>query len=80
MSLSESEVETLERNSPNGLFESALEGASFWTLARSVLALEVSPDLMSAMRLLRALLNEFCLVLEVLEVDALAISLRRLLL
>jgi hypothetical protein len=32
------------------------------------------------MRLLRALSNEFCLVLEVLEADALAISLRRLLL
>jgi hypothetical protein len=66
---SESAVETLERNSPSGLFESVLEGSSFSTSARYFLALDVSPDLMADIRLESALSNEFALLLEELEVD-----------
>ena len=69
MLLSESAVETLERNSPSGLFESAFEGASFSTSARYVLASVESPDLMADIRLVSALSNEFALLPEELEVD-----------
>lgn len=66
---SESAVETLERNSPSGLFESVFEGSSFSASARYFLAFEVSPDLMADIRLESALSNEFVLLLEELEVD-----------
>jgi hypothetical protein len=44
MSLEERAESTLDRNFPNGLEESALEGVSSSTFVRYVLALEVSPD------------------------------------
>lgn len=65
----ESAVETLERNSPNGLLESAFEGASFSTSARYFLASAVSPDLMEDIKLVSALSKEFWLLLEELETD-----------
>jgi len=87
---SPSAVDTLERNSPSGLFESMLESVlesvfdedSFSTWARSVLAFVVSPDLMSDIRLDKAVSKEFLLleVLEVDEVEAAASSERRLVL
>lgn len=81
--LSESAVETLDRNSPRGLLESPFEGASFSTAAKSVLAVAVSPDLIAAIKLFRALSNEFPLLLVVLVVDEVedeASSVKRLLL
>jgi hypothetical protein len=69
MLLSESAVETLERNSPSGLLESIFEGASFSTWARSFFAAAVLPDLISDIRLENALSNELWLLLEELEVD-----------
>jgi hypothetical protein len=65
----ESAVETLERNSPSGLLESAFEGASFSTSARYFLASVVSPDLMEDIRLVSALSKGFWLLLEELETD-----------
>lgn len=64
MSLSESAVETLERNSPNGLLESALAGVSSSTSARYFSAEVVSPDLIAEMRLERALSKGFWLLEE----------------
>ena len=69
MLLSESAVETLERNSPSGLLESIFEGASFSTWARSFFAAVELPDLISDIRLENALWNELWLLLEELEVD-----------
>jgi hypothetical protein len=69
MLLSDSAVETLERNSPSGLLESAFEGASFSTSARYFLASVESPDLMADIRLVSAPSNEFPLLAEELEVD-----------
>jgi len=81
MLLSESAVDTLARNSLIGLFElvvdevfellvdEAFEPVSFSTVARYFLASLVSPDLMAENRLVSALLSEFWLFLEVLEVD-----------
>jgi len=69
MLLSESAVETLERNSPSGLLESMFEGDSFSTWARSFFAAAVSPDLMSDIRLVSALSKEFPLLLLELVVD-----------
>jgi hypothetical protein len=58
MLLSESAVETLERNSPSGLSEAIFEGASFSTWARSFFAAVELPDLISDIRLENALSNE----------------------
>lgn len=69
MLLSESAVETLEINSPIGLFWSALAGASFSTWARYFLASAVSPDLMADIRLVSALSKVFPLLLVELAVD-----------
>ena len=69
MLLSESAVETLERNSLSGLLESAFEGASFSTSARYLLASMESPDLMADIRLVSALSKEFPLLPEELDVD-----------
>ena len=55
MLLSERAVETLERNSPSGLFESVFVGASFSTSVRYFLASVESPDLMADIRLVSAL-------------------------
>jgi len=52
-------VETLERNSPRGLFESAFDGVSFSTSARYFFASVASPDLMADIRLESALSNGF---------------------
>jgi hypothetical protein len=68
MLLSERAVETLVRNSPNGLFESIFPPDSFSTWARYVLASAVSPDLMADIRLVNALSKEFPLPVE-LEAD-----------
>jgi hypothetical protein len=62
MLLSESAVETLDRNSPSGLFALVFAGCSFSTSARSFSAEDVSPDLMADMRLESAVSNEFCLL------------------
>jgi len=66
----DSAVETLERNSPSGLLESALEGVSFSTCARYVSASVVSPDLMEDIRLESALAKLFWVLLEELREDA----------
>jgi len=73
----ESAVETLARNSPSGLLESAFEGASFSTSARYFLASVVSPDLMEDIRLESAPSKEFWLLLEELETDDVASSEKR---
>jgi hypothetical protein len=78
MLLSESAVETLERNSPSGLLEAIFVGASFSTSARSFFAAAESPDLRSDIRLENALSKVFLLLLEELEVDDVASSVRRL--
>jgi len=69
MSSSDSEAETLERNSPSGLLESAFDGVSFFTSARYVFASVVSPDLMADIRPESALSKEFPLLDEVLDVE-----------
>jgi hypothetical protein len=69
MLLSESAVETLERNSPNGLLESAFDGVSFSASARYFFASVVSPDLMADSRLESALLKLFCVLLVELVAD-----------
>ena len=65
----ESAVETLERNSPSGLLESAFDELSFSTSARYFLASVVSPDLMEDIRPESALSKELLLLLEELEAD-----------
>lgn len=67
MLLSPSAVDTLERNSPSGLFEATLEGSSFSTWARYFFASAVSPDLIADIRLLNALSNELLLLVEELD-------------
>ena len=69
MLLSPSAVETLERNSPSGLLESAFAGDSFSTWARYVFASLVSPDLIAEIRLVSALSKAFVLLLEELETE-----------
>jgi hypothetical protein len=69
MLLSERAVETLDRNSPSGLLESAFAGASFSASLRYFLASVESPDLMADIRLVSALSNEFPLLAEDLDVD-----------
>lgn len=73
MLLSESAVETLDRNSPSGLselvFESVFEEDSFSTSVRYFLASVVSPDLMADIRLVSALSKLSWLLAEELEVD-----------
>jgi hypothetical protein len=82
MSSLDSALETLERNSPSGLLESAFDGVSFSTSARYVFASVVSPDLMEDIRLESALSKESALLvveLEVEEAEAAAISEKRVL-
>lgn len=68
--LSESAVETLDRNSLIGLLESVFEGDSFSTSVRYFFALVESPDLMADIRPESALSKELPLLLEeVLEVE-----------
>lgn len=72
MLLSESAVETLDRNSLIGLLESVFEGDSFSTSARYFFALVESPDLIEDIRPESALSKELPLLLlleEVLEVE-----------
>jgi hypothetical protein len=73
MLLSESAVDTLERNSLIGLSELVLdevfELVSFSTWARYFLASLVSPDLIEENKPLRALSSELWLLLEELDVD-----------
>lgn len=71
MSPLESAEETLVRNSPSGLLESALAGVSFSTSARYFSASLVLPDLIDDMRPERAVSNGFLrvAVAEVDEVD-----------
>jgi hypothetical protein len=59
MSSLERAVETLERNSPSGLLESAFEGDSFSTSARYFLASVVSPDLIEDIRPDNAVSKDF---------------------
>jgi len=68
MSLLERADETLVRNLPRGLLESALEGLSFCTSARYFAASLVSPDLMEDMRPLRAV-SKALLFVEALETE-----------
>jgi hypothetical protein len=65
----ESAEDTLERNWPKGLLESALAGVSFCNWARYFSASLVSPDLIDDMRPERAVSKGFLLLLEVAEVD-----------
>jgi hypothetical protein len=69
MLLSESAVETLERNSPSGLLAFASDGANFSTCAKYFSALALSPDLMEDIRPESALLKALCLPLEELDAD-----------
>jgi len=69
MSLLESAEETLVRNLPKGLLESALDGLSFCTSARYFSASLVSPDLMEDMRPLRAVSKAFLLFEDELETE-----------
>ena len=64
MLLSESAVETLDRNSPSGLLASAFEGCICSTCARYFSAELVSPDLIADIRLVSALSNAFPLLDE----------------
>jgi hypothetical protein len=78
MLLSESAVDTLDRNSLIGLFvlvvDEVLELVSLSTSARYFLASLVSPDLMEENRPVSALFSEFLLLLEELEADEAAES------
>lgn len=69
ISLLESAVETLDRNWPTGLLESAPAGANFSAWARYVFAAVVFPELMAAISSANVLSNEFPLLLEVLEAE-----------
>jgi hypothetical protein len=73
MLLSDSAVDTLDRNSLIGSFELVLdelfEPVSCSTWARYFLASLVSPDLIEENKSLRALLSELWLLLEELDVD-----------
>src|ERR1035437_42028 len=82
MLLSESAVETLDKNSPNGLLESVFELVNFSTWARYFLASVVSPDLIEENKPVSAVSNEFALFdeLEVEEVEEAASSLKSVML
>ena len=70
MSFDDSAESTLERKVPSALEESALDGLSFLTSARCVLAPAVSPDLMEASRLASAESKDLLEEDAVDEVDA----------
>jgi hypothetical protein len=77
MSSLERAVETLERNVPSALSESAFDGVNFSTSANFVFASAVSPDLMEDIRPESALSKLFCELLEVLETEDAESSERR---
>jgi hypothetical protein len=67
MLLSPRAVETLERNSPSGLFEATFEGSSFSTCVRYFFASAVSPDLIADIRFVNAASNELLLLEELFD-------------
>jgi len=67
--LSESAVETLDRNSLSGLVESEFAGDSFSTSVRYFFASVESPDLIADIKLDSALSKELPLLEDVLDVE-----------